>query len=55
MHIRKILDKAAEERISSDEAALLFQEAGLLDLAEAADAACKKKHPEQFFHGQNFL
>lgn len=46
MNIRQILDKAEEERINPDEAVLLFHEAGLLDLAEAADAVCKLKHPD---------
>ncbi len=46
MKINGILDKSIEERISLDEAVLLFQEAGLLDLARAADNVCRKKHPD---------
>ncbi|MFA4918697.1 MAG: cyclic dehypoxanthinyl futalosine synthase [Thermodesulfovibrionales bacterium] len=46
MKINRILDKSIEERISFDEAALLFQEADLLDLARAADNVCRKKHPD---------
>jgi len=46
MKINGILDKSIEERISLDEAALLFQEADLLDLARAADNVCRKKHPD---------
>ena len=46
MKINRILDKSIEERISPDEAALLFQEADLLDLARAADNVCAKKHPD---------
>jgi len=44
--INRILDKSLEERISLDEAVLLFQEADLLDLARAADNVCRKKHPD---------
>lgn len=46
MKINGILDKSIEERISFDEAVLLFQEADLLDLARAADNVCRKKHPD---------
>lgn len=46
MKIKGILDKSIEERISLDEAVLLFQEADLLDLAKAADNVCRKKHPD---------
>ena len=46
MKINRILDKSIEERISPDEAVLLFQEADLLDLARAADNVCRKKHPD---------
>ena len=46
MKINRILDKSIKERISLDEAALLFQEADLLDLARAADNVCRKKHPD---------
>ncbi len=46
MKINRILDKSIEKRISLDEAALLFQDADLLDLAKAADNVCRKKHPD---------
>ena len=46
MKINGILDKSIEERISPDEAVLLFQEADLLDFARAADNVCRKKHPD---------
>jgi cyclic dehypoxanthinyl futalosine synthase len=46
MKINRILDKSVEERISFDEAVLLFLKADLLDLAGAADNVCRKKHPE---------
>jgi cyclic dehypoxanthinyl futalosine synthase len=46
MKINRILDKSIGERISFDEAVLLFQEADLLDLAMAADNVCRKKHPD---------
>ncbi len=46
MKINRILDKSVEERISLDEAVLLFKEADLLDLAGAADNVCRKKHPD---------
>ena len=47
MKIRKILDKPLEERLSFDEAVFLLKEADLLELAEAADAICRQKHPEK--------
>jgi len=46
MKITRILDKSIEERISFDDAVLLFQKADLLDLARAADNVCRKKHPD---------
>jgi cyclic dehypoxanthinyl futalosine synthase len=46
MNISIIIDKAIKERITPDEAVLLFKEADLLDLAKAADTICKTKHPE---------
>jgi len=46
MKINRILDKSVEERISPDEAVLLFHKADLLDLARAADNVCRKKHPD---------
>jgi cyclic dehypoxanthinyl futalosine synthase len=44
---REIMDRASEgDRISPDEARLLFDEAGLLDLGIAASAARDRLHPE---------
>ncbi len=45
MKSRQILGKALHERISFDEAVLLFKEADLLELAQSANAVCQKKHP----------
>ncbi len=47
MKATKILDKAVRERISSDEAVHLFRKADLLELGKAANAVCKKKHPDR--------
>lgn len=46
MKMREILDKAVKERIDFEEAVFLYREAGLLELAHAADAVCRKKHPD---------
>lgn len=45
MRIHKILDRAPGKRLSSKEAVLLFKEADFLELAKAADAACRERHP----------
>jgi cyclic dehypoxanthinyl futalosine synthase len=47
MKVSTILSKAATERINFDEAVYLFQKTDLLELAKAADAVCKKKHPDR--------
>jgi len=47
MKVSTILDKASRDRISSDEAVFLFQKADLLELGQAADIVCKKKHPDR--------
>jgi len=45
----QIIDKAVEgKRISAKEAAYLFENAGLLELGLAADAVCRRLHPEPF-------
>jgi cyclic dehypoxanthinyl futalosine synthase len=46
MKVSTILDKASRERIGFGEAVYLFQKTDLLELAKAADAVCKKKHPD---------
>jgi cyclic dehypoxanthinyl futalosine synthase len=46
MKVSTVLHKASGDRISSDEAVFLFQKADLLELGKAADAVCKKKHPD---------
>lgn len=46
MKMREILDKAVKERIDFEEAVFLYREAGLLELAHAADAVCREKHPD---------
>jgi cyclic dehypoxanthinyl futalosine synthase len=44
---QEILDKAVKgKRISFEEGVFLFQEAALLELAEAADTVCQGKHPD---------
>lgn len=48
MKTAKILAKSLSDRITFDEAVFLCKEAELLSLAKAADAVCKKKHPEGF-------
>jgi cyclic dehypoxanthinyl futalosine synthase len=47
MKVSTVLHEASGDRISSDEAVFLFQKAELLELGKAADAVCKKKHPER--------
>ena len=45
--VRTILDSAADgTRVAPDEAILLFEQADLLDLAEAADRIRVRRHPE---------
>jgi len=45
----QILSKAVEgARISADEAVRLFEEAELIELGLAADAVCRRLHPEPF-------
>jgi cyclic dehypoxanthinyl futalosine synthase len=47
MKAREILSNAMNgKRLSTEEAVRLFQETELLQLANAADAVCKDKHPE---------
>ncbi len=46
MKTEKILSKALHERLTFDEAIVLYKEADLLELAEAADTICRQKHPE---------
>lgn len=47
MKIARILDSVSGgKRLSSDEAILLFSDAGLLDLASVADSICRQKHPD---------
>jgi cyclic dehypoxanthinyl futalosine synthase len=47
MKSREILSNAINgKRLSSEKAVRLFQETELLELANAADAVCKDKHPE---------
>ncbi|MEW6418180.1 MAG: cyclic dehypoxanthinyl futalosine synthase [Nitrospirota bacterium] len=48
MNIHKIIYNALKNRITFDEAVLLYKEAELLKLAHAADDACKKKHTDGF-------
>jgi cyclic dehypoxanthinyl futalosine synthase len=46
-NIEKILQSAAEgDRVSSDEAVLLFEEADLLELASCADQIRTRRHPD---------
>jgi cyclic dehypoxanthinyl futalosine synthase len=48
MRTRKILQMIVQgERISAVEAALLFEEADLLELGKAADAVRQRKHPDR--------
>jgi cyclic dehypoxanthinyl futalosine synthase len=46
MKIQKRLSNVLHERLTFEEAVRLFQETELLQLANAADAVCKDKHPE---------
>ena len=47
MKTQEILDRAAKgKRLSFEEGVFLLREADLLELAEAADAVCQKKHPD---------
>ncbi|MBE0426038.1 MAG: dehypoxanthine futalosine cyclase [Nitrospirae bacterium] len=46
MNTSEILEKINRRRLSVEEAVFLFREADLLELAQAADAVCKNKHPE---------
>ncbi|MCJ7482141.1 MAG: dehypoxanthine futalosine cyclase [Thermodesulfovibrionales bacterium] len=46
MKIQKRLSNVLHERLTFEEAVRLFQETELLELANAADAVCKDKHPE---------
>ena len=46
MKIQKRLSNVLDERLTFEEAVCLFQETELLQLANAADAVCKDKHPE---------
>jgi cyclic dehypoxanthinyl futalosine synthase len=47
MNAHDILNHALQgERLTYEEAVLLFKEAELLELAKAADAVCQKKHPD---------
>jgi cyclic dehypoxanthinyl futalosine synthase len=46
MKIQKRLSNVLHERLTCEEAVRLFQETELLELANAADAVCKDKHPE---------
>lgn len=46
MNVSIVIAKALKERITSEEAVFLFKEADLLELANAADTICRKKHPE---------
>ncbi len=44
-----ILQRAVDgQRLTFDEGVALFREAGLLDLGRAADAVCRKLHPEPY-------
>jgi cyclic dehypoxanthinyl futalosine synthase len=46
MNVLTILDRALNKKLTFDEAVSLFREADLLDLAQAADTVCRKKHPD---------
>ncbi|MEW6570106.1 MAG: cyclic dehypoxanthinyl futalosine synthase [Nitrospirota bacterium] len=46
MNTSEILDKIDGKRLNFEEAVFLLREAGTLELAQAADIVCRKKHPE---------
>jgi cyclic dehypoxanthinyl futalosine synthase len=47
MNIQRILEKTLNnKRLSTQDAHTLLKDAALLNLAEAADTVCRKKHPE---------
>jgi cyclic dehypoxanthinyl futalosine synthase len=48
MNTKAVLDKASsQKRLHFDEAVALFSHPDLLELGEAADAVCRRKHPEE--------
>jgi cyclic dehypoxanthinyl futalosine synthase len=47
MNTKAVLDKtSSQKRLNFDEAVALFSHPDLLELGEAADAVCRRKHPE---------